>query len=74
MSAKTISTMAAAILVGGTVLASAANAASVHQATTTTANRMYAGDNSGPINTGRDACEGHRASAAPVLGCNDGGF
>ena len=67
---KTISTMATAILVGGSILASAANAASVPQRT---ANNI-AGHNSGPINTGRDICEGHNASSDPLLGCNDGGF
>jgi hypothetical protein len=61
-------------LVCGTMLGSAANAASVREATTRSANNIYTGHNSGPINTGRDICEGHNASAAPSLGCNDGGF
>jgi hypothetical protein len=60
-------------LVGGTLLASAANAASAPQITTTSADHnIYSGHtNSATVNAGHNMYAGHKASAATPYGYND---
>ena len=73
MSAKTVSVMAAAILVGGTLLACEANAASAPQTTATSADHnIYSGHtNSAAVNAEHNIYSGHQASAAAPYGYND---
>jgi len=73
MTAKTITVMAAAILVGGTLLASAANATSAPQITATSADHnIYSGHgNSAAINAEHNVYAGHKASTAAPYGYND---
>ncbi len=69
MSAKTIYAMAAAVLVGGTLLVSAANTASAAQgASASTDHNVYAGHNNG--GTAMKPEQKANASAAPY-GYND---
>jgi hypothetical protein len=74
MSAKTVTVMAGAVLVGGTLLASAANAASAAQITATSADHniiYFAHRNSAAINAEHNVYAGHKASAAAPYGYND---
>jgi len=81
MSAKTVTVMAVAILVGGTLLASAANAASAPQITATSrVHNIYSGhSNSAAINAehkgfmyaGHNMYAGHKANSAAPYGYND---
>jgi hypothetical protein len=65
--------MAAAILVGGALLASAANAASVPQSTATSEDHnIYSGHtNSTATNAEHNMYAGHKASAGAPHGYND---
>ena len=74
MSAKTVSVMAAALLVGGPLLGCEANAASAPQTTATSADHnIYSGHRNGAaINAEHNVYSRHRASAAAPYGYKDG--